>query len=564
MRSYEETAAESFGKGTPSFSWPVFFHCIGFGASLFAVVLALYEYQYGTLSILVEMCEEKWASFGLQNKASSKSTNSRCAAKASKDTPGAGTSAALMSQNKARCISTDLQSPAPQPSKDSTIMELDLHHNALQIRRSPKQKRKQGKSGSELVKVENERSRAGSSLNQFAASPRAQSLSIGTLETQGFQEDVCSSSDVPEIIDLSHAQTSVRPHCEPSDAAKCCASLAATAAGSDPYRKSVSMGFEESSLTDSVDVTDHGVDSVNESINGRVATTLKDESVHVQKYDLFVVGPPPGLEPLCEPPPGLERLGPMCDAGLAAFVEAPLEKARETGLAPVPGDLDALSTDELIALLRQEGVLDGLDQRGVPVRAHLLRCLRLLSKPPATKTRNGATADKNTMEFRGVHDDGYQRSRLRADAPVFTPSQLGVPHTSAILPVDGSEFLDDSHQPMLVANGPASHSLHPGLDADSMPVIPNAPCLWDVDACMHMEALTLACWYAVHAFAGADPDAGIEAHVRRVVNRRKTRRRARSTSPSSRFENSKVGSWLAPERWPTLEAARQTRRQASK
>jgi len=553
VRSYNEAAAESFGNGMPSFSWPVFLHCIGFGASLFAVVLALYEYQYGTLSILVEMCEEKWASVSLQRKASSNSAHARCAAKASKDVTGAGTSASRMSQNK-----------------DSKISGLDLHRDALQICKAPKQKKDPSKSGSELVKVGKESSSSGSAFscaqgnppsNQFARSPSAPSLSTGTLETQGLTEEVCSPTDTPEMVDLSHAQKFVRANCNPSEVAKSCASLAATAEDSDTCRESFSMGSEESSFADSVDVTDllHGVDAESESINGRVAISLQGETVHVQKHEPLVVSPPPGLEPLCEPPPGLERLGPLRAAGLV-----PVLKAREIDLPPVPGDLDALSTDELIALLRQEGVLNGLDQRGVPVRAHLLRCLRLLSKPPASKPREGATAEGNTMQVhQAAYDSGHQGGRLRADAPAFTPSLLGFSDASAILPSGDSEFLDDFNQPLLVGDEPASYGLQAEPEAGSMPVVPSAPGLWDKDACMHMEALTRACWYAVHAFASADPDPGVEAHVRRVVNHRKTRRRARSTSGSSRCEDSKVGSWLALETWPTLEAARHTTRQAT-
>jgi len=173
---------------------------------------------------------------------------------------------------------------------------------------------------------------------------------------------------------------------------------------------------------------------------------------------------PPGLEQRnflaempalsIQSPPGLEHVYssfPGLGAGIDASGEtnfsspvhgssSPTENSSFEGL--LSGDLDGLSTDELISLLFDHDIREGLARRGVALRKHLLRCLRLLQSPGPTALGQPDT-DTSSVDSRAGKD-------LRADAPEFTPlvPEVSVPQTgwfllSTLDPLHGEQVAGD-------------------------------------------------------------------------------------------------------------------------
>merc|ERR1711948_57394 len=121
------------------------------------------------------------------------------------------------------------------------------------------------------------------------------------------------------------------------------------------------------------------------------------------------------------------------------------------GEGMLPDDLDGLSTDELISLFFDHDIREGLARRGVALRKHLLRCLRLLQSPGPTALGQPET-DTSSVDSRAGKD-------LRADAPEFTPllPELSIPNAGwFLLPPPGPLHGDGGTADFVRGRGGAS------------------------------------------------------------------------------------------------------------
>mmetsp|Transcript_95511 Transcript_95511/g.308257 ORF Transcript_95511/g.308257 Transcript_95511/m.308257 type:complete len:510 (-) Transcript_95511:49-1578(-) len=229
----------------------------------------------------------------------------------------------------------------------------------------------------------------------------------------------------------------------------------------------------------------------------------------------------PALDPpagLGLPPPGLESGGPACTeeggceaapALAMAAVAPPWAAAAEPRGLPQDLDLDALSTEDLIGLLFDESLRTELERRGVPLRRHLLRCLRLVQSaagPAASPSQPGPACTESQAG-----------NVLRADAPVFTPSapELALPPAALPGPSCAAASLQEQpHDALLqgLLELPQEALLHALLGCLPPPGAPGPPetsaelpesagvpqALWEHHCLMHAKAVASAQWHASH------------------------------------------------------------------
>lgn len=194
---------------------------------------------------------------------------------------------------------------------------------------------------------------------------------------------------------------------------------------------------------------------------------------------------PPGLEKL---PPGLENVIRMSRGLQSAGEESQTNPGSPTAAHELPPDLESMSTNELISLFFDESLRVELGRRGVPLRKHLLRCLRLLQQVPEHTADSHPGASGSNSSSSGCAGG----SPLRADAPEFTPSAPEL--CAASLPglaLEGATYegvLQALIEGLTMAEAAEPIEPETGLPAD--------PC-WEHHYCSrHFQAVASAKWHA--------------------------------------------------------------------
>jgi len=189
--------------------------------------------------------------------------------------------------------------------------------------------------------------------------------------------------------------------------------------------------------------------------------------------------------------PGLgEGLGTeTASSGSRALIGKGVEASLDERGQLLPTDLDALSTDELLGLLFDERVRTALAQRGIALRRHLMRCLRLVQLPPPPtslasvyrQTDAGVARTERGTAPRS-RDEEVGGSDMRADAPSFVPfvpDFVAVPtpelkwafFLSNAVPIYQDEELDEA-----AALAKATMvAAEPSMPATPVPLVPLGP-----------------------------------------------------------------------------------------
>lgn len=173
-------------------------------------------------------------------------------------------------------------------------------------------------------------------------------------------------------------------------------------------------------------------------------------------------------------PPGLDCMFSLEESG------KPAAGSDETSAgSELPPNLDSLSTDELIRFFFDGKVREELGRKGVPLRKHLLRCLRMV------------------QDAGGQAGTGPVQNRLRADAPAFTPGSTAFPVASSMAepPADplaqAAGWLEGLPQEGFV------EALMEGIAmAEAADLGDGDALVWDHLFSLHFNAAATAQWYA--------------------------------------------------------------------
>lgn len=376
LTQYRELEEQWRLNNGPMFHWGILLQGLGIGTWIIVVVLGICEYQYQTVTMWMEMLEDRWKAWRHRSEEADGGKKRKGGAKAAKEKK-------MLVKEEPSVKEKVPEKPQPPPEVPSAPRKKKRLSAPGKGDKEETQSQTE-EQGRAATAAEGKAQGFSSFLGWFSwrrSSSEGSTEEVKPKEAEG-GSDMPKPGEVPPTAEDTAVSVSKGPEEEPAVEPEPVAEEPADFEAEDAEEDEEAPAKEASqSLPEQSDekADEEAPKGSAEGKDSQEAAAEEDDANEnewhvVTKVKEKKVAPPPNL-PAPPPPP---REQPSEQQELPK--EAPPKEEEE--IFQVPKNLETLSTQDLVAMLQRASLRRQLLRRGVPIREQLLRWFQELQEPP--------------------------------------------------------------------------------------------------------------------------------------------------------------------------------------